>query len=67
MELTIDNINKRIDKATNRSIIPGKDYIPVTGKIIDRDDIICGIDATLDGWLTAGRFANEFERDFANY
>jgi CDP-4-dehydro-6-deoxyglucose reductase, E1 len=50
-----------------RSMIPGQDYIPVTGKILDEDDILYGVDATLDGWLTTGRYAVEFERKFAQY
>ncbi|PSK88825.1 lipopolysaccharide biosynthesis protein RfbH [Taibaiella chishuiensis] len=50
-----------------RPIEPGKDYIPVTGKILDEDDILYGVDATLDGWLTTGRYAAEFERKFARY
>jgi len=52
---------------TTQIIIPGQNYIPVTGKVLDEDDILLGVDAALDGWLTAGRFANEFESDFAKY
>jgi CDP-4-dehydro-6-deoxyglucose reductase, E1 len=47
--------------------VPGKDYIPVTGKIIEEDDLMMGIEAVADGWLTAGRFANQFEKEFAEY
>jgi CDP-6-deoxy-D-xylo-4-hexulose-3-dehydrase len=50
-----------------RSMVPGQDYIPVTGKILDEEDILYGVDATLDGWLTTGRYAIEFERKFAQY
>ena len=50
-----------------RTIEPGNDYIPVTGKIIDETDILLGIEATMDAWLTAGRFSTIFERDFAKY
>ncbi len=50
-----------------RTIVPGKDYIPVTGKIIDESDVLLGIEATMDAWLTAGRFSLLFERDFARY
>jgi CDP-6-deoxy-D-xylo-4-hexulose-3-dehydrase len=52
---------------TTQIIVPGKNYIPVTGKVLDESDILLGVDAALDGWLTAGRFANEFEYDFATY
>ena len=51
----------------SRKIIPGKDYIPVTGKIIDETDILMGIEATMDAWLTAGRFSELFEKKFAAY
>lgn len=49
------------------TIEPGKDYIPVTGKIIKEDDLLLGMEAMADGWLTAGRFANQFEKEFAAY
>lgn len=54
-------------KNTAKIITPGKDYIPVTGKIIDEEDLLAGVDAVLDGWLTTGRYGAEFERGFARY
>jgi CDP-6-deoxy-D-xylo-4-hexulose-3-dehydrase len=56
-----------IKKNTTREIIAGKNYIAVTGKVMDEEDILYGVDAALDGWLTAGRFANSFEYEFAKY
>jgi CDP-6-deoxy-D-xylo-4-hexulose-3-dehydrase len=50
-----------------RIIKPGIDYIPVTGKVLDSNDILLGIDAMLDGWLTTGRFGKKFEYQFAKY
>jgi CDP-6-deoxy-D-xylo-4-hexulose-3-dehydrase len=67
IDLNVESFNNRIEKATKKTITPGLDYIPVTGKVIERDDILMGLDAVLDGWLTAGRFANEFEKNFADY
>ncbi|WP_295794823.1 lipopolysaccharide biosynthesis protein RfbH [Mucilaginibacter sp.] len=64
LEKNLRNIAKA---KTSQVIIPGKNYIPVTGKVLDEDDILSGVDAALDGWLTAGRFANAFEYDFAKY
>jgi CDP-6-deoxy-D-xylo-4-hexulose-3-dehydrase len=40
---------------------PGKTYIPATVKVMDADDLSYLIDASLDMWLTAGRFSKEFE------
>jgi CDP-6-deoxy-D-xylo-4-hexulose-3-dehydrase len=48
-----------------RKIVPGQDYIPVTGKVLDEDDLVNLVDSSLDMWLTAGRFATEFEKSFA--
>ena len=42
-------------------------YIPVSGKVLDEEDLIAMIDASLDMWLTTGRFNEEFERAFAEY
>lgn len=50
-----------------RIIKPGIDYIPVTGKVLDANDILLGVDAMLDGWLTTGRFGKKFEHQFAKY
>ncbi|MBO4555944.1 MAG: lipopolysaccharide biosynthesis protein RfbH [Elusimicrobiales bacterium] len=42
-------------------------YIPPSGKLLDGKDLANMIDASLDLWLTAGRFCDEFERRFAQY
>lgn len=60
-------LRKIAAKNVQRPMVPEQDYIPVTGKILDEDDILYGVDATLDGWLTTGRYAVEFERKFARY
>ena len=52
---------------TKKIITPGENYIPVTGKVLDEDDILLGIDSMLDAWLTAGRYSEEFERKLARY
>ena len=56
-----------IKEKISKEIIPGKDYIPVTGKVIDSEDLLHGVDATLDGWLTTGRYAKQFESELAQY
>ncbi|WP_205903366.1 DegT/DnrJ/EryC1/StrS family aminotransferase, partial [Pseudomonas viridiflava] len=54
-------------KNAKREIIPGTDHIAVTGKVVNEDDLLLGADSMLDGWLTAGRFATEFESEFTKY
>ena len=61
------SLEEVIIKNISNTIVPGKDYIPVTGKTIDPNDILYGVDATMDGWLTTGRYAKQFETDLATY
>ena len=63
----IDSIRESAKKNTPKIIIPGENYIPVTGKVLDEDDILLGVDSMLDAWLTAGRYSEEFERKLARY
>ena len=49
------------DNHEPRHFVPGESYIPPTGKVLDEDDCANLIDASLDMWLTAGRYADEFE------
>jgi CDP-6-deoxy-D-xylo-4-hexulose-3-dehydrase len=56
-----------LKKNTTRNIIAGTDYIPVTGKVVDEQDLLLGIDSMMDGWLTTGRFGKKFEFQFAKY
>jgi len=44
---------------------PGETYIPPSGKMMDADDCQTLIDASLDMWLTAGRYADQFETELA--
>jgi CDP-6-deoxy-D-xylo-4-hexulose-3-dehydrase len=59
--------NKEFSLKTFKRPIPGIDYIPVTGKVIEEDDLMLCMESVADGWLTAGRFAVEFESEFAKY
>ncbi|MBR5609215.1 MAG: lipopolysaccharide biosynthesis protein RfbH [Elusimicrobiaceae bacterium] len=42
-------------------------YIPPSGKLLDENDLLHMIDASLDMWLTAGRFNDQFEKEFAEF
>lgn len=60
-------LRKKLASKTFKAPIPGETYIPVTGKVIDENDLLFGVDAVMDGWLTAGRHANAFEKQLAKY
>jgi CDP-6-deoxy-D-xylo-4-hexulose-3-dehydrase len=45
----------------------GESHVPVSGKVFDNSEIELLVDASLDAWLTTGRFAAQFEREFAAF
>jgi len=47
--------------------LPGETPVPVSGKVLDSHDYVNLVEASLDGWLTAGRFHTEFQRRLARY
>ena len=47
--------------------VPGESAVPVSGKVFDADDLTHLVDASLDFWLTTGRYAARFERELARY
>lgn len=51
------------DLVGQKVFIPGVTYIPVSGKVLDEDDILHLISASLDGWVTEGRWTSEFTKD----
>ena len=46
---------------------PGKDIVPPSGKVIGTTELQYMVDASLDGWLTTGRFNDQFEEELANF
>ncbi|MDQ6676769.1 MAG: lipopolysaccharide biosynthesis protein RfbH [Acidobacteriota bacterium] len=50
-----------------KPFVPGESAVPVSGRVFDAADIQSLVESSLDFWLTTGRFANQFEREFARY
>jgi len=48
-----------------REFVLGESAVPVSGKVFGAEEVQHVVEAGLDFWLTAGRFAIEFERRFA--
>ena len=47
--------------------IPGESAVPVSGKVIGAKELQLMVEASLDGWLTTGRFNAAFEERLAQY
>lgn len=45
----------------------GKTTIPFAGRIFNEEELVTLVDASLDFWLTTGRYAEEFEAKFAEF
>lgn len=50
-----------------RHFRPGEDWVRYAGRHYDQDELVHLVDASLDFWLTAGRYAEEFEAGLADY
>ena len=48
-----------------KPFLPGQHSVPVSGKVFDGAEMRFLVDSALDFWLTSGRFADQFEREFA--
>jgi CDP-4-dehydro-6-deoxyglucose reductase, E1 len=50
-----------------QTFIPDESVVPVSGKVFDHTEMQHLVDSSLDFWLTTGRFAKQFEREFARW
>jgi len=46
---------------------PGKTVVPPSGKVIGELELQYLVEASLDGWLTTGRFNQQFEKELADF
>ena len=47
--------------------VPGESPVRVSGRVFDADDMRLLVDSALDFWLTTGRYADQFEDEFARF
>ena len=50
-----------------RPFVPGESAVPVSGKVIGAKELQLMVEASLDGWLTTGRFNAMFEERLAKF
>lgn len=50
-----------------KAFIPGQTPVPVSGRVFGAEELQFLVDASLDFWLTTGRFAERFEREFSRF
>ncbi|WP_386413041.1 lipopolysaccharide biosynthesis protein RfbH [Stutzerimonas stutzeri] len=72
LEILRQEISKLVEQYANialepKPFEPGKSVIPPSGKVIGARELQLMVEASLDGWLTTGRFNAEFERKLAEF
>lgn len=72
----LDNLRKEIGDLVQRyadiayapkPFVPSQTPVPVSGKVIGPNELKMMVDASLDGWLTTGRFNAMFEERLAKF
>jgi CDP-4-dehydro-6-deoxyglucose reductase, E1 len=54
-------------KYTPKAFEPGTTIVPPSGKVLDAAELKSMVEASLDGWLTTGRFNEAFVKRLAEY
>ncbi|MDY6843538.1 MAG: lipopolysaccharide biosynthesis protein RfbH [Thermodesulfobacteriota bacterium] len=54
-------------RKSKEKFICGESKIPYAGRVYDEKEMIALVDSACDFWLTTGRFANQFEKEFAEF
>jgi len=69
MRLVVGNQVEQFHTSVNQPKIftPGTTVVPPSGKVIGAPELKNMVEASLDGWLTTGRFNEAFEKRFAEF
>jgi CDP-4-dehydro-6-deoxyglucose reductase, E1 len=54
-------------KFSNQNFIPGKTKVNYAGRVFDENEIVNLVDASLDFWLTEGRYSEQFCEKIAEF
>ena len=62
-----EKIRQLYDLRYQDRFIPGTSRINYAGRVFDEKELISLVDASLDFWLTSGRYADKFEKELAEF
>jgi len=65
IELSKEYFNKK--NLENKEFIPNISSVPVSGKVLDEEDITNLVESSLEAWLTAGQFTDSFEKSIRKF
>jgi CDP-6-deoxy-D-xylo-4-hexulose-3-dehydrase len=55
------------ERFAGRSFDPGKDTVHYAGRVFDADELVKLVDSSLDFFLTASRYSDQFEAEFSEF
>ncbi|MFZ4796464.1 MAG: lipopolysaccharide biosynthesis protein RfbH [Bacteroidia bacterium] len=55
------------EKNAIKPFVKGESAVPVSGKVVDAEELKYITDSALDGWFTTGRFNDAFEKELAKF
>jgi CDP-6-deoxy-D-xylo-4-hexulose-3-dehydrase len=76
MSITLEKLRAEIatlvsayakEQYKEKAFVPGETVIPPSGKLLGEEELQNMVAASLDGWLTTGRFNTEFEKKLASF
>lgn len=66
-DLILEQVAEYCDTYHNTKPYQKGDRIPYASRVYDHKEMVNLVDSALEFWLTAGRYTDQFERDFAKY
>ena len=63
----LDLVEQYYDVAHKKKPFQDGDPVPVSGRVYDSTDMKYLVESSLDFWLTSGKYATKFEKDFAKF
>ena len=56
-----------LKQSSENSFVPSISAVPVSGKVLDSEDISNMVSSSLEGWLTSGDFTDKFQDSIRNF
>jgi CDP-4-dehydro-6-deoxyglucose reductase, E1 len=63
----LDLVSQYCDKYHTKPAYKEGNRIPYASRVYDHDEMVNLVDSSLEFWLTAGRYADQFEKEFSKY
>ncbi|MDQ1255048.1 MAG: CDP-4-dehydro-6-deoxyglucose reductase [Euryarchaeota archaeon] len=63
----LEKVKQYCRQEKESQFVPGQSKLNYAGRVYDEEEVTLLVDASLDFWLTAGRYAKQFETEFADF